>query len=277
MKKREGNVTKQNKEIDPHFINIVKQYYKKNPNPRSLKCLRSIANTITPKDVESLCSEALPLLPWGKRRARDIRASLLFPLQADGRRDKAVNPKANLLSASPFPSSIHPSSFLHIGIAHGASALLLSCLLCSCVCLFWLFLELALNTQHWEEQICAMLPMPLKLMVVLLHWMEYGGISSLFPQSSTNWASMQHRNSSWAPGLIWKLFNQNDMLPAYGSSSKRMFLCSGWIYNREKLHGEKQFFIKQLHHITGCHLVWFSVVHLLIFEEEWCVGQVFLQ
>ena len=115
------------------FINMFKQYYKKNPTPCSLKCvhtatvqktagsrcLRSIANTVTPKEVGSHWSKALPLLPWGKRRARDTRASLLLPLRANGRGDTAVDPRADPLSASPSHSTSHPSRFLNIGIVQG--------------------------------------------------------------------------------------------------------------------------------------------------------------
>lgn len=124
---------------------MFKQYYKKNPAPHSPKCvhmatlqktagsrcLRSVGNTVTPKEVGSHWSEALPLLPWEKRRARDTRPSLLLPLWADGRGDTAVDSRAVPLSASPSHSSSHLPRFLNIGIVQGARALLLSCMLCS--------------------------------------------------------------------------------------------------------------------------------------------------
>jgi len=43
---------------------------------------------------------------------------------------------------------------------------------------------------------------------------------------------------------------------------------SAWIYHQEMLLREKQLLIQQLHHITACHGVWFSVERLSIFKEE---------
>lgn len=125
------------------IINMFKQYYKKMSCSCSLKCvhmaslqktavsrcLSSMVNTVTPKEVRSHWNESVPLLPWAERRAR--YTSLLLFFQADGRGDTAVCPKSNPHPACLSSGNSRPSRFLNIGIVQGVTAMLLSCMLCS--------------------------------------------------------------------------------------------------------------------------------------------------
>lgn len=143
----------------------------------------------------------------GKEKGQRHQSQLAIPFAKEGTRLSIQKPTPFLL----LPSIIHPYRFLHIGIAQVclSFAVVLPALQ---LCLPLLTLP-RVGPQYTTSRAAELCPVPLKLMVVL-HWMQYRGISSSFPQRSTNWASVQHRNSSWAPGLIWKLFNTNDMLPA---------------------------------------------------------------
>lgn len=142
VKQREGNVTKKNGNW-PAIINMFKQYYNKMSCSCSLKCvhmaslqktavsrcLSSMVNTVTPKEVGSHWSESVPLLPWAERRAR--YTSLLLFFQADGRGDTAVCPRSNPHPACLSRGNSRPSRFLNIGIVQGVTAMLLSCMCCS--------------------------------------------------------------------------------------------------------------------------------------------------
>lgn len=162
-----------------------------------------MANTVTSKEVGSHWSEAFPLLPWEKRRSRDTRASLLLPLQADGRGDMAVNPRDSPLPASPSHGSSHPSRFLNVGIVQRCQSFAVpACPAPISICLFWLFLDSWVHGIK-PEQIYDMRPVPLKLMVVLLHWLGYRGFDfhPCFHWEVLNGPQWQPRNSYLRPRL----------------------------------------------------------------------------